>query len=36
MNEISITKTIYEYFDDIGDTEIRQNIINYMQKFYII
>ena len=35
MNEISITKTIYEYFDDIGDTEIRQNIINYMQKYNI-
>lgn len=30
MTEISITRTIHEYFDDIGDTEIRQNIIMYM------
>jgi len=35
MTEISITKTIYEYFDDIGDTEIRQNIIMYMEKYNI-
>jgi hypothetical protein len=28
MNEISITKLIYKYFNDIEDTEIRQNIIN--------
>lgn len=35
MTEISITKTIYEYFDDIEDTEIRQNIIMYMEKYNI-
>jgi len=35
MTEISITRTIHEYFDDIGDTEIRQNIIMYMQKYNI-
>jgi len=35
MTEISITKTIYEYFDDISDTEIRQNIIMYMSKYNI-
>lgn len=35
MAEISITRTIYKYFDDIGDTEIRQNIIMYMEKYNI-
>ena len=35
MTEISITRTIHEYFDDIWDTEIRQNIIMYMQKYNI-
>ena len=35
MSEISITRTIYEYFDDIADTEIRQNIIMYMEKYNI-
>jgi len=35
MTEISITKTIYEYFDEIEDTEIRQNIIMYMEKYKI-
>ena len=35
MTEISITRTIYEYFDDIEDTEIRQNIIMYMEKYDI-
>ena len=31
MTEISITRTIYKYFDDIRDTEIRQNIFMYME-----
>lgn len=31
MTEISITRTIYEYFSDIQDTEIRQNIFLYME-----
>ena len=31
MTEISITRTIYEYFNDIEDTEIRQNIFMYME-----
>jgi putative component of toxin-antitoxin plasmid stabilization module len=35
MTEISITRTIHEYFDNIRDTEIRQNIIMYMQKYNI-
>lgn len=35
MTEISITRLIYEYFDDIIDTEIRQNIIMYMEKYNI-
>ena len=35
MSEISITRTIYEYFDDIEETEIRQNIIMYMEKYNI-
>jgi hypothetical protein len=35
MTEISITRTIYEYFDDIEETEIRQNIIMYMEKYNI-
>ena len=35
MSEISITRTIYEYFDDIEETEIRQNIIMYMGKYNI-
>ena len=35
MTEISITGTIYEYFDDIEETEIRQNIIMYMDKYNI-
>ena len=35
MSEISITRTIYEHFDDIGDTEIRQNIFMYMEKYNI-
>lgn len=33
MTKISITRTIYKYFDDIKDTEIRQNIIMYMEKY---
>jgi hypothetical protein len=33
MTEISITRKIYEYFDDIEDTEIRQNIIMYIEKY---
>lgn len=32
MTEISIIRKIHEYFDDIGDTEIRQN--NYVMKKY--
>ena len=35
MTEISITRTIYEYFDEIEDTGIRQNIIMYMEKYNI-
>ena len=35
MTEISITQKIYEYFDEIEDTEIRQNIIMYMEKYKI-
>ena len=35
MSEISITRTIHEYFDDIEETEIRQNIIMYMEKYNI-
>lgn len=30
MSDISISKLIYKYFDDITDTETRQNIIHYM------
>ena len=33
MTEISITRTIHKYFDDITDTDIRQNIIMYMEKY---
>lgn len=33
--EVSIIRTIYEHFDDITDTEIRQNIIMYMEKYNI-
>lgn len=35
MTEISITRMIYKYFNYIEDTEIRQNIINYMEKYDI-
>ena len=35
MTEISITRIIYEYFNDIQDTEIRQNIIRYMENYNI-
>src|SRR3990167_10657461 len=35
MTEISITRIIYEYFNDIKDTEIRQNIIRYMENYNI-
>lgn len=35
MTEIFITRTVYDYFDDIHDTEIRQNIILYMEKYNI-
>lgn len=35
MNEILITNTIFKYFDDINETEIRQNIIMYMEKYNI-
>ena len=35
MTEISITGTIYKYFDHIEETEIRQNIIMYMEKYNI-
>ena len=35
MTEVLITRTIYEYFKDLEDTEIRQNIINYMEKYNI-
>lgn len=35
MTEILITNTIYDYFDNIEETEIRQNIIMYMEKYNI-
>jgi hypothetical protein len=35
MNEILITNTIFKYFNDINETEIRQNIIMYIEKYNI-
>lgn len=35
MTGVSITGIIYKYFDDIEETEIRQNIIMYMEKYNI-
>lgn len=35
MTKMSILRTIYKYFNDIEETEIRQNIIMYMEKYNI-
>ena len=33
MTLVSIMGTIYKYFDDIQETELRQNIFFYMEKY---
>lgn len=35
MNEVSITRKIYEYFDEIEYTGVRQNILLYMENHNI-
>jgi hypothetical protein len=35
MNEVSIRRKIYEYFDEIEFTGVRQNILLYMENHNI-